>query len=81
MQIGSIIAIYFVVWWLSLFMVLPFKVYNQVDAGQVTPGTEPGAPALLRLWPKLLITSLLAGALTALLLWGLTHPVLMEYWR
>ncbi|GLQ57740.1 DUF1467 family protein [Devosia nitrariae] len=81
MQIGSIIAVYFVVWWLCLFMVLPFKVHNQIDDGQVTPGTEPGAPALLRLWPKLLVTTALAGVLTVLLLWGISNPTLQEYWR
>jgi Predicted secreted protein len=80
MQIGSIIAIYFVVWWLCLFMVLPFKVHNQIDEGRVVPGTEPGAPVLLRLWPKLLAATVLAGVLTALLMWGLTNPTLREYW-
>jgi predicted secreted protein len=81
MQVGSLIAIYFVVWWLTLFMVLPFRVHNQVDAGEIVPGSEPGAPALLRLWPKLLITTVLAGVLTWLLLLGLSNPMLREYWR
>lgn len=81
MQIGSIIAVYFIVWWLCFFMVLPFRVHNQVDAGEITPGTEPGAPALFRIWPKLLATTILAAALTAGLLWLLSNPVLQEYWR
>ncbi|MDP1730088.1 MAG: DUF1467 family protein [Devosia sp.] len=77
----SMVAIYFVVWWLCLFLVLPFKVRNQVDAGEVFKGSEPGAPAVLRLWPKLLVTTLLAGVVTAFLFWGLSNPVLREYWR
>ena len=81
MQIGSLIAIYFVVWWLSLFMVLPIGARSQSDDGIVVPGTDPGAPALLRMWPKLLATTILAAVLTALLLWGLSNPVLREYWR
>lgn len=81
MPILSLFAIYFVVWWLSLFLVLPFKVRNQVDTGEIFKGSEPGAPALLRMWPKLLITTVLAGVVTALLLWGLNNPMLREYWR
>ena len=81
MPILSMVAIYFVVWWLCLFAVLPFNVRNQVDAGEVFKGSEPGAPAVLRLWPKLLITTLLAGVVTALLFWGLSNPLLQEYWR
>ena len=81
MPVVSLVAIYFVVWWLCLFVVLPFKVHNQVDAGVIFKGSEPGAPALLRLWPKLLITTLLAAVVTALVLWGLSNPLLREYWR
>ena len=82
MQIGTFIAIYFIVWWLCLFVVLPFRVRNQVDVGEWQEGSERGAPAgLLRLWPKLLVTTLLAAVVTALLLWGLSNPFLQEYWR
>jgi len=81
MQIGTIIAVYFVVWWLCLFLVLPFKVRNQVDEGEWVEGTERGAPSIAKLWPKILITSLLAAVVTGLLLWGLGNPLLREYWR
>lgn len=81
MPIISIVAIYFVVWWLCLFMVLPFRVRNQIDDGEWVEGSERGAPMLLRLWPKLLAATLLAGVLTALLFWGLSNPLLREYWR
>jgi len=80
MQVTTYIAIYFVVWWLCLFLVLPFKVRNQVDDGQWTHGTERGAPAVFRIWPKLLVTTLLAGVVTGLLLWGLSAQWLQEYW-
>lgn len=82
MQIGTYIAIYFVAWWLCLFLVLPFKVRNQVDAGEWQQGTERGAPAgIFRFWPKLLITTVLAAVVTALLLWGLNASWLREYWK
>jgi predicted secreted protein len=80
MQIGTYIAIFFIVWWLCLFVVLPFRVRNQVDEGAWIEGSERGAPGFVRLWPKLLVTTLLAGAVTALLLWGLSAEWLREYW-
>lgn len=80
MSILTIAAIYFVVWWLCLFVVLPFKVRNQVDEGEWVQGTERGAPSLFRFWPKLLITTVLAAVVTALLLWGLSSEWLREYW-
>lgn len=82
MPLITLIAIYFVVWWLCLFLVLPFRVRNQVDAGEWVQGTERGAPAgLFRLWPKLLAATLLAAVVTALLFWALSNPALQEYWR
>ncbi len=77
----SIVAIYLVVWWLCLFVVLPFRVRNQVDEGEWVHGSERGAPPILRFLPKLIVTTLLAAVVTALLLWGLSNPILREYWR
>lgn len=45
MSIGSAVAIYFVIWWTTLFVVLPLGVRSQIEAGEVSPGTDPGAPA------------------------------------
>jgi predicted secreted protein len=81
MPIGSIIAIYLVTWWLCLFVILPLGARSQTDAGKIVPGSEPGAPALLRLWPKVLGTTVLAGIVTAAIFWGLSNPLLREYWR
>jgi predicted secreted protein len=38
------IAIYFVVWWIVLFAVMPFGVRTQTDDGQIEPGTPGSAP-------------------------------------
>jgi len=80
MQIGSILAIFFVVWWLCLFVVLPIGARSQLDAGEVVPGTEPGAPVVVRLWRQLAATTVLAGFMTALLFWGLSNETLQRYW-
>ena len=81
MQIGSLLAVYFVIWWLSFILVLPIGSRSQAEVGgEIIRGSDPGAPAVLRMWPKLLAATLLAAAFTALLFWGLSNPVLKEYW-
>jgi predicted secreted protein len=60
MSLATYLAIYGISWWLALFMVLPLGVKSQEEAGEVTPGTEPGAPAAPRLLFKLLLTSVVA---------------------
>lgn len=78
---ATFIAIYVIVWWVCLFIVLPFGVRNQVDTGEIVPGTEPGAPVAPRWWRRVLYTTLLSIPMTALLLWALSNPWLQEYWR
>jgi predicted secreted protein len=51
------LAIYFIVWWITLFLVLPFGV--QRDEA-VSRGNDPGAPARSRIGIKLLVNTLLA---------------------
>jgi predicted secreted protein len=64
MKITSIIAIYFVTWWLCLFMVLPWGVRNASETGErVEQGNDPGAPVNPRLIRKLLYTTFLASAI------------------
>lgn len=81
MTLISWIAVYIIIWWICLFLVLPFGVRNQADAGEVVAGTEPGAPIVFRIWKKLLITSVLAVGVQSVLLWALSNSVLQEYWR
>ncbi len=63
----TIIAIYFLIWWLTLFAVLPWGVRSQTESGDFTAGTDPGAPAMHRLWSKLLWTTLIASAIAGVL--------------
>ena len=37
-------AIYFVLWWVVLFVTLPFGVRSQHEDGEGIPGTDPSAP-------------------------------------
>jgi predicted secreted protein len=67
MPVGTAFAIYFLIWWVTLFAVLPWGVRNQEEAGEVVPGTDPGAPATHRLGRKLLWTTLVATVLFGIL--------------
>lgn len=44
MAIGTALAIYFVVWWIVLFAVLPFGMRAQEDDNVVVAGTPASAP-------------------------------------
>lgn len=82
MQIGSLIAVYFVVWWLTFVAVLPIGSDSHHETGaEIVAGSDPGAPVRPRLVMKGLITTVLAAALTALLLWGLSNETLQAYWN
>jgi predicted secreted protein len=51
-------AIFFLIWWVVLFAVLPWGVRSQHEGGDIAPGTDPGAPVLPHLGRKLLLTTL-----------------------
>jgi len=70
MNIASALAVYFVIWWVVLFAVLPFGVRSQSEAGEVTEGTEPGAPVLPGLMRKALITSAIAAVIFVIVWYG-----------
>ncbi len=55
------IAVYFVIWWLCLFIVLPFGVKSLHETDDVTLGTEAGAPHRPRLVMKAIATTILAS--------------------
>lgn len=54
------VAIYFLIWWIVLFAVLPWGVRSQEESGDVSTGTDPGAPAVPRLVRKLVWTTVIA---------------------
>ena len=63
--ISTSFAIYFVLWWIVLFLTLPFGVRSQHEDGGVSPGTDPGAPIASKMGRKLLWTTLLSAVVYA----------------
>lgn len=61
MSIVSAIVLYAVIWFLTLFVVLPIRLETQGDRGEIEPGTHAGAPANLNMRRKAWITTLAAS--------------------
>lgn len=59
------IAIFFVIWWLCLFLVLPFGVKSQHETDAITPGTDAGAPVTPHLLRRAIATTVLAAIVFA----------------
>jgi len=69
-SIATAFAIYFVVWWLVLFLTLPFGVRSQHEDGEGAPGTDPGAPVLARMGGKLIWTTIISAVFFAIGMWA-----------
>jgi Predicted secreted protein len=65
MSLLSIFAVYFIIWWITLFAVLPLGMRSQGDEGDVTLGTVESAPARFRAGRVLLLTTLISAAIYA----------------
>jgi predicted secreted protein len=52
--LSTAFAIYFVLWWVMLFVMLPFGVRSQHEDGAGAAGTDPGAPIVSRMGRRLL---------------------------
>jgi predicted secreted protein len=63
-------AIYFVVWWIVLFLTLPFGVRSQHEDGEASPGTDPGAPIASQMGRKLIWTTVLSAVIFAIAVWA-----------
>lgn len=72
MPVVTAIAIYFILWWLFLFTVLPFGIRGQHESGDVVEGSEPGAPENPFLLTKVIQTSIVAGIVWLVIL-GIIH--------
>ena len=70
MPVTTAIAIFFLIWWVVLFAVLPFGVRSQHEDGEIAPGTDPGAPAIPELGRKLFWTTLVSVVIFAAATWS-----------
>jgi predicted secreted protein len=81
MSITTILAIYFVLWWVVLFAVLPWGVRSQHESGEeIAPGTDPGAPAIHLVWRKLFWTTVVTSVIFAILYVAYTQGLIPFDW-
>jgi predicted secreted protein len=75
MSIMSAIVLYAILWFLTLFVVLPLGQVSQAETGSIVPGTPASAPAAPRLRQKFRLTSIVAGTL-----WIVVIGVVLSGW-
>lgn len=63
--IFSTVAVYFVIWWITLFAILPIGLRTQEDDNEVTLGTVASAPSRFRAWRVVLLTTLVSAVIYA----------------
>lgn len=68
MGVVSVLAVFFVVWWLVLFAVLPFSLRTQDEDGEVTLGTPASAPKGPHVLRAMLRTTLVTAIILAIYL-------------
>lgn len=61
------LVVYVILWWLVLFIALPFGVRPQ---GNPIPGTVPSAPEKPRMWLKVGVATVVSGVLWGLFRWA-----------
>lgn len=62
MSLSLGIALYIMIWWMTLFAVLPFGVRTQGEAGDVVEGTPESAPVAPRILKTMIINTFVAAA-------------------
>jgi len=66
MSLAFGVAIYFIIWWIVLFAMLPIGVRTHEEVGEANaPGFAESAPHKPRLLPKMLATTVIAGIVFA----------------
>ena len=77
MRLQSMIAIYFVIWWVTLFVVLPFGIRSAHEAGaNVEEGHDAGAPMFHGLLIKAAVNTVIAAVVFVGVYWAYTHGLL-----
>jgi predicted secreted protein len=75
MTITAAFVLYSVIWFVTLFCVLPYRTVSQDETDHVVPGTPPGAPAHEVMRRKAWITTLIATPI-----WVVIAGVILSGW-
>jgi len=73
------LAIYLVLWWLTLFAVLPWGVRASAGPDDIVPGSDPGAPAAPKMLRKIAITTLISAVIWLGVAWLIVYqPISLD---
>jgi len=56
----SLFVTYLLIWWITLFVILPLGIRGQAEAGDIVEGSEPGAPVNSNIKSKFKLTTIVA---------------------
>ena len=77
MTLAFAAAIYFVIWWIVLFAMLPIGVRTSEEVGEKTvPGNAESAPHVPNLLPKMVATTVVSSIVFAALYAIIVHHVI-----
>lgn len=79
MTVVFALAIYFIIWWLTLFAVLPFGLRTQGEEGKVVPGTPESAPAKFDFVKVFAINTVVAAMVFAGVWYVITFDILAPW--
>lgn len=71
----SMLVVFLLVWWVTLFMVLPLGVRGQAEEDEVVKGTEPGAPVDSQMKRKIILTTIIS-----IVIWALICAMIIFEW-
>jgi len=75
MSIAFGVAIYFVIWWVLLFAILPWGVRTSEEAGEASnPGFADSAPHKPKLLPKIIATTIVSG-----IVFGFIYAIMVHH--
>lgn len=69
----SAFVLFAVIWFLTLFVVLPLRLKTQGDMGSVVPGTQAGAPEDAQIKTRFLVTTV-----AATIIWAVVAGVIIS---
>jgi len=72
MSLFSAFVVFLLIWWITLFGVLPMGVRGQAEENDIVNGSEPGAPVTSNIKRKFVITTIIAT-----IIWGIVCTVII----
>jgi len=69
----SFLVVYLLIWWVTLFAILPLGIRGQAEEGDIVEGSEPGAPVQANMKRKFVLTTIIATVL-----WATTCAVIIS---